>query len=465
MSRISFGMWAAMALRPSFAFRRFTALCVILFLFALFFVSFALGQTERLLHSFGANGDGVGDGDLVVSSLTPDGHGNLFGVTYYGGTYAAGTVFELSPPAQGQTAWTETIIHSFQPFVTTDGSFPTAGVTFDRSGNLYGTTGAGGTSHLGVVYELSPPAQSGDTWTEQIIYNFAYYDHGTATTGTNPGGVAFVKGNLYVSTKTGGPENEEGDPFDGNGNVLEIKPPAQAGGAWLVKQIFDFSGGSGGGGSGGAGPMPGGGALIADSAGNLYGTAIGTSANSEPYVIVFELSPPSSGNEEWTETVIGASQYGNSTSGSLVFDKSGNLYGTIYMPPYGYSGTVFKLLLPAFSGQAWTWLTLYTFDSSSPQNGWFPYAGVVLDQAGNLYGATNSGGTSTACGNDGCGTVFELSPTFFTPWTETVLYNFSGSPRDGDRPTYAPTLGGNGHIYGTAGGGAYSGGAAFEVVP
>lgn len=92
-----------------------------------------------MIHSFGANGAGVGDGDLVISGLTPDGHGNLFGVTYYGGAYAAGTVYELSPPAQGQTAWTETIIHSFQPFVTTDGSFPTAGVTFDRSGNLYGT--------------------------------------------------------------------------------------------------------------------------------------------------------------------------------------------------------------------------------------------------------------------------------------------------------------------------------------
>lgn len=264
-----------------------------------------------------------------------------------------------------------------------------------------------------------------------------------------------MNGNLYVSTKTGGPENEEGDPFDGNGNVLELKPPAQAGGAWLVKQIFDFSGGSGG-----AYPMPGGGALIADPAGNLYGTAGGESENFA-YVIVFELSPPSSGNGEWTETVIGGSENDYTTSGSLVFDKSGNLYGTTYIPSYGYSGTVFKLV----PGSPWYWITLYMFDLNSPQNGWFPYAGVVLDQAGNVYGTTAAGGTSTACGTNGCGTVCELSPTFFTPWTETVLYNFSGSPRDGDGPAYAPTLGGNGHIYGTAGGGAYNGGVAFELVP
>ncbi len=361
------------------------------------------------------------------------------------------------PPAQGQTGWTETILHSFQPFVTTDGSFPNTGVAFDRSGNLYGTLPAGGAGGLGAVYELSPPAQPGGTWTEQIIYSFAFYDHGTATTGTNPGGVLFVNKNLYISTRTGGPEID--GPWDGNGNVLELKPPAQAGGKWLVKQILDFSGGGGG-----AYPMPGGGALVADSAGNLYGTATGVTDESS-YVIVFELSPPASGNGDWTETVLGAAQSGDTVSAPLAIDKSGNLYGTTYETTYGYYGTVFKLEPPEAPGEPWTWLTLYTFESSTPQNGWFPYAGVVLDQAGNLYGATTSGGTSTACGNDGCGTVFELSPTFGTPWPETVLHNFTGSPRDGDGPVYAPRLGSNGHIYGTAGGGAYNGGVAFELVP
>lgn len=436
---------------------RFTFLILLLFSLA----SIAYGQTERLLHSFGANGDGFGDGDLVESGLTPDGHGNLFGVTNEGGVYAVGTVYELSPPAQGQTAWTETILHSFQPFVMTDGSYPAAGLTFDRSGNLYGTTPAGGANNLGAVYELSPPAQSGGAWTEQLIYSFTYYDHGAATTGTNPGGVAFVHGNLYVTTRTGGPELEEGDPWDGYGNVLELKPPALAGGAWRVKQIIDFSGGTGGG-----YPMPGGGALTADAAGNLYGTALATNTTyNEDYLIVFELSPPSAGSGEWTETVVGISGNYNATSGSLVIDNSGNLYGTTYLPPYGYGGTVFKLE----PGPPWAWVTLYTFDFSSPQNGWFPYAGVVIDQAGNLYGATAAGGTGTACGTSGCGTVFELTPTFFAPWTETVLYNFKGSPRDGEGPFYAPTLGSNGHIYGTASGGAYAngsnGGVAFELVP
>jgi uncharacterized repeat protein (TIGR03803 family) len=437
----------------TFCFLRVCTKFAFLVLLSFSFAGLAYGQAERLLHSFGANG-GVGDGDLIQEGLTPDGHGNLFGVTYQGGAYGGGAVYELSPPAQGQTAWTETVIHSFQPYAETDGFAPTAGVTFDRSGNLYGTTSGGGANDLGAVYELSPPAQSGGAWTEQIVYSFAYYDHGTATTGTNPGGVAFVHGNLYVSTRTGGPELEEGDPWDGNGNVLELKPPAQAGGTWLVKQIIDFSGGSAG-----AGPMPGGGALVGDSAGNLYGTAVAINGNSQSYVIVFELSPPAAGNGAWTETVIGISG-NNGTAGSLVMDRSGNLYGTNYLPE-GFGGTVFKLE----PGPPWAWVTLYTFYFSSPQNGLNPYAGVVLDQAGNLYGTTLDGGTGTACDAYGCGTIYELSPTFFTPWTETILHNFSGGSRDGERPVYAPTLGGNGHIYGTAQGGVYNGGVAFELVP
>lgn len=181
--------------------RRFKKCAFAAAIMILLFHVHADAQVERLIHSFGENGLGTGDGSLLYSGLTPDSHGNLFGVTYYGGAYGAGTAFELSPPAQGQTAWTETVIHSFQPFATADGSFPTAGVTFDKSGNLYGTTSAGGASYLGAVYELSPPASSGTPWTEALVYSFA--PHGSGTTGKGGGGATFVHGNLYVLTAQG----------------------------------------------------------------------------------------------------------------------------------------------------------------------------------------------------------------------------------------------------------------------
>lgn len=403
------------------------------------FCTLAYGQGERLLHSFG----GSGDGSLPESGLTSDGHGNLYGVTYYGGAFGAGTVFELSPPAQGQTSWTETVLHSFQG-PPTDGWSPTAGVALDRSGNVYGTTGGGGPNSLGVIYELSPPAAPGGVWTETLIYDFGY-GH---ISSKNGGGVTFVRGNLYAVTAKGG---------EGFGNVLELKPPVQSGGTWLVKQIFAFNGGTGG-----TEPLYQGGALIADAEGNLYGTA--RDPLGEGGAFVFELSPPSSGNGQWTQTVL---SYVNSyTAAPLVFDQTGNLYATANASQEYGPGAVYELEPPSSSGGAWTSVLLYSFNYSEPQNGWSTPAGLVFDKAGNLYGVTSDGGTGTKCGSNGCGTVFELSPQFFPPWTETVLHNFTGGARDGSYPITNLTIDPAGHLYGvTSSGGAYNGGAAFEVVP
>lgn len=434
--------------RPPFAWGslRSHGLCVLL---ALSWVAAAHAQNERLIQSFGAAGEGF----PVQGGLTLDSHGNLFGTTYLGGTYGAGTVFELSPPAQGANAWTETVIYSFSGAPCALGCNPSAGLATDKSGNVYGTA-LGGSSSLGVVYELSPPSEPDGLWTETILYNFAYDQGGT--TGKNPGGVAVGGHNLYLTTQYGGPNGGRGE--NGNGNIVELRPPAQLGGVWLAKQIFAFTGGTVG-----TDPMPGGGALTADSAGNLYGTAIATNSSGESYAFVFELSPPSSGNGQWTESVIGVVESGYTASGSLVLDKSGSIYGTTFMTPYGYSATVFKLVPP----QPWTWLTLYTFSSTtSPQDGWYAYGGVVLDSAGNVYGTTAAGGTSSACGSNGCGTVFELSPSTSVPWTETVLHSFAGGTRDASDPFTALTMDPAGHLYGVAAhGGTYNGGAAFEVVP
>src|SRR5580692_1253165 len=106
--------------------------------------------TEKVIHSF----QGGSDGALPMSDLVLDSSGNLYGTTSAGGTgvcnnNGCGTVFELKRTSSG---WQEQVLHSFQGGI--DGEFPQAGVIFDSSGNLYGTTNSGGSNHLGTVFKL-----------------------------------------------------------------------------------------------------------------------------------------------------------------------------------------------------------------------------------------------------------------------------------------------------------------------
>ena len=223
-----------------------------------------------------------------------------------------------------------------------------------------------------------------------------------------------------------------------------------------MRQIYAFPGGSGG-----ANPQTSGAPLAADAAGNLYGTA---SAGSVASSIVFELSPPVEGATTWTETIISGFSSGTTVWGPLTFDRAGNLYGTANSAT-GSGGTsmVFELS-PSLAGGPWTLQTLYEFSSSSPQNGWYALSGVAFNDAGDLYGTTEAGG-SGVCGTTGCGTVYKLTPSISLPWTETVVHSFTDNLRDGEYPVFTPFIGRNGHIYGTTAGGAYNGGAAYELVP
>ena len=106
------------------------------------------------------------NGAKPLGSLIADSAGNLYGTTSEGGVRGSiGTVFELSPPAAGQPAWTETILTSF----TGNGADPTGGLIFDSAGNLYGTTEYGGIPGSGIssgtVFELTPPAPGQTAWT------------------------------------------------------------------------------------------------------------------------------------------------------------------------------------------------------------------------------------------------------------------------------------------------------------
>ena len=162
-------------------------------LFGVLSISSAFASTEKVLWSFGGNGDGsTPTGNLIV-----DAAGNLYGVTILGGTNNTGTVFELSPDGKG--GWTESVLYSFGPQGSGDGDQPQASLVMDKSGNLYGTTISGGSNDFGTVFRLSPKAGGG--WTETILYDFAPTGDGRYPTTDL---VLDANGNLYGTTGSGG---------------------------------------------------------------------------------------------------------------------------------------------------------------------------------------------------------------------------------------------------------------------
>jgi len=200
--------------------------------------------------------------------------------------------------------------------------------------------------------------------------------------------------------------------------------------------------------------------LILDAAGNLYGTTSGGGAYG--FGTVFQMTPNSGGT--WTETVLysfaGGSDGANPYAG-VIFDDGGNLYGTtMYGGNYGY-GTVYEL---ALNSGTWTESVLYTFTGG--KDGAIPGGDVILDATGNLYGETNNGGVL------GRGVVFQLTPNSGGSWTERVLHSFVGGSKDGSNPRYASLIfDAAGNLYGTTADKgvrcSYGGdwGTVFELMP
>jgi len=202
--------------------------------------------------------------------------------------------------------------------------------------------------------------------------------------------------------------------------------------------------------------------LVFDKAGNLYGTTEFGGTNSQG--TVFEITPNSSGG--WTESVLynfTGGDDGGQPYGSLVFDSSGNLYGTTN---FGGStncnlgcGTVFELT-PGSGG--WTESVLYTF--SGGNDGREPYARLLFDTSGNLYGTTLFGGNINSVCSSGCGTVFKLTHGS-SGWTESVLYAFEGEA-DGASPYDGLAMDPAGNLYGSAyAGGTNANGTIFKLTP
>lgn len=410
----------------------------------------AEGQTFATLHGF----SGLPDGEMPTAGLTMNAAGNLYGTTQYGGTAGYGMVFKLVHTGSN---WIEQPLYSFpNPHTGNDGAEPYAGVTIGPDGNLYGTTTqGGGSAEYGTVFKLSPPASVCRStlcpWTETILYRFS-----GGSDGRDPyGAVVFDSaGNLYGTTASGG-DSSCNYPFGfACGVVFKLR---RSGSTWTETVLHAFLGQPDG-----AIPYSG---LVFDQAGNLYGTTIsggsGSNCTETGCGTVFQLTPSGSG---WTEAVIHSfnNTDGSEPYGGLIFDNAGNLYGTTPNSlPDGTSGTVFELTP---SGGQWIYTLLY--DLGLPFTSPGPLGTLAMDATGNLYSTTLTGGNIYGSGlcQYGCGTVFKLSRSA-GGWAYTLLYAFMGHS-DGALPYDGVILDRNGNLYGTASAaGANGQGTVFEITP
>ncbi len=335
------------------------------------------------------------EGAVVEAGLIMDSRGNLFGTASSGGDANDGTIFEL---AKG--SGTVTTLASFNG---ANGAQPQCTLITDSNGNLYGTTSHGGISSDGTVFEL---AHGSSNITVLASFN--------GTNGAQPvAGLSMDKnGNLYGTTALGSASND--------GTVFEL-----ASGSGTITTLASFNG------TNGAQPVT---ALVMDGSGNLYGTASLPSANSDS--TIFELAQ---GSHTITDLAACGVSYG-----ALILDSSGNLYGTSSQAGAFDGGSIFEL---AHGSSA-----IATLASFNGTNGADPYAGLVMDGSGNLYGTTYLGGALSE------GAAFELARGSSTI---SLLASFS-TVRGG--PDAELIIDGAGNLYGTTyGGGAGNLGTVFEI--
>jgi len=396
---------------------------------ALTLVSTALGQSkERVIHTFHGGKDGIGP----EASPILDAAGNLYGTTYSGGSdgcvgNGCGVVYELSPRTGG--VWTEKVLHVFR-FNGKDGVFPSARLTMDSVGNLYGTTVAGGSAcggfGCGTVFRLSP---NGDgTWKLKTLHSFNGADGEEIFSGPILGS----DGNIYGTAYAGGTHGQ------GFGVVYQLS--LNKDGTWTETVLHDFTGGKDGGGPG---------QLISDQTVSLYGTT----ANGGAYGngTVFELTQ---GNGKWKEAALYniKRDQRNLVASSVILDNGGGFYGTLVSVTMQTDGEIFQL--KKVNGR-WKKTNIFTFNFS---DGSWPLPHLALDSTGNIFGSTEFGGSHDL------GVVYELSPTK-GGWKQRVLHEFVGG-KDGNTPSDGVVLDSPGNVYGTTISGGSSGlGVVFQITP
>jgi len=370
----------------------------------------AHGKAFRILYSFCSQAN-CADGAMPAASLVADAAGNLYGTTARGGSHGSGTIFKLAPDG------IETVLYSFTG--ASDGGPPAGSLIADPQGNLYGTA-AGGADGKGVVFKLMPDG------TETVLYAF---------TGGNDGGPPFgslildTQGNLYG---VGGGGHQS--CFGGCGAVFKVAPD----GAERVLYAFCAEAKCA------DGEFPNG-ELIADEAGNLYGTTQSGGANGIVAAgTVFELEKTGEEKVLWSFCSASGCSDGEFPRAGLIRDRSGNLYGTTL---YGGApvGTVFRLAPDGVE------TVLYGFTGGS--DGGNPAARLTRDRRGDLYGTTSEYGSKCIeSGIGGCGTVFKLAPSGGFSVLHSIGRQFrsvSGVIADDRGSLYGTTPRGGAHKAGT----------------
>ena len=398
----------------------------------------AWAQKESVLYSFCAQ-TSCADGELPVAGLVFDQNGNLYGATPSGGTNGRGVAFKLTPKGK------ERVLYSFcAQSNCTDGGYPEAGVVFDPEGNLYGTTVSGGVYYdacdgfgCGTVFKLTPAGQ------ETVLDSFAgYYGYAPVA------GVVFdQKGNLYGTTLSGGDYDRECfvNESEGCGVVFKLTPEGKE------TILYSFCAQTNC--TDGASPDAG---VVLDQRGNLYGTTnqggvYGNGCGIVGCGVVFKITPEGKYRVLHTFCAEDACADGANPVAGLVLDQEGNLYGTTSWGGANREGVVFKLTPKGKE------TVLYSFCAQTNcTDGSNPVAGLVFDQKGNLYGTTRFGGAYDGCYSGvGCGLVFKLTPK----GKETVLYSFCAQTNctDGAIPYAGLVFDRKGNLYGTTQyGGAYN---------
>jgi uncharacterized repeat protein (TIGR03803 family) len=330
---------------------------------------FRLSKTgkQKVLHSF----TGGKDGGYPVAGVIMDAAGNLYGTTLQGGDFGAGTVFKVNPSGH------ETVLYAFTGLY--DGAFPYSGLLMDAAGNLYGTASSGGfPAYTGLVFKLDTSGH------ETVLYYFM-----------NRGDAAYpladvimdAKGNLYGTTYYGG--------ASGAGTVFKVDT------AGTETVLYPFTGGNDG-----SNPVAG---VIMDAEGNLYGTTEfgGSSPNCGPFGCGVAFKLDTANKETVLHTFGGQGGEGANPTAGLVLDAKGNLYGATECGGGGSNGAGMVFKLDKTDKET----KLQVFTGSS--DGGFPYAGLIRDKAGNLYGTGLFGGNLADCTNNinnGCGVVFKITP-------------------------------------------------------
>ena len=210
------------------------------------------------------------------------------------------------------------------------------------------------------------------------------------------------------------------------------------------------------------------GALVVDASGNLYGTT--SIGGAHGFGTVFQLATPTTPGGPWLESILYSFTGGadGAKPRGLAIDKGGNLYGTTASGGatgncVGGCGTVFKLKAPAAAGGTWDYRILHRF-AGGTADGSNPIGALVVDSRGVVYGVTRYGGAYSESETDRAGVVFRVQSRG-SGFAETVLYNF-GALGDGASPLWGVMLDGLGNAYGTTGyGGTADAGIVFKLSP